>query len=251
MITIIHPMNEESTISKESLAKRLKDSSSTFLTGVFFKGAENSGGNALGALFPIIHLNSDEVVVKDKKANSRKLMKNLDTHGHSQSVSQAIFTEMDSVDVAKDGHKYNTNAVILVGCKILEIGSRVAKGLEHSWKSWTNIGVLIAFLQENEIVVQNLSFLKQIVPNDPRIFMYCILVNMRLSGDSDETKVLAGLQKLRGSVMVGYTALYTVLGEVTRSRSEESMERLIQTVSGDEERRHRRHSKRSRRINSY
>ena len=100
-------------------------------------------------------------------------------------------------------------------------------------------------------MVQNLSFLKQIVPNDPRIFMYCILVNMRLSGDSDETKVLAGLQKLRGlhtcfisnqtntiagSVMVGYTALYTVLGEVTRSRSEESMERLIQTVSGDEER---------------
>ena len=70
------------------------------------------------ALFPIIHLNSDEVVVKDKKANSRKLMKNLDTHGHSQSVSQAIFTEMDSVDVAKDGHKYNTNAVILVGCKV-------------------------------------------------------------------------------------------------------------------------------------
>lgn len=48
LITIIHPMNGESTISKESLAKRLKDSSSTFLTGVFFKGAENSGGNALG-----------------------------------------------------------------------------------------------------------------------------------------------------------------------------------------------------------
>ena len=70
------------------------------------------------ALFPIIHLNSDEGVIKDKKANSRKLMKNLDTHGHSQSVSQAIFTEMDSVDVAKDGHKYNTNAVILVGCKV-------------------------------------------------------------------------------------------------------------------------------------
>ena len=41
-------MNGESNISKESLAKRLKDSSSTFLTGVFFKGAENSGGNALG-----------------------------------------------------------------------------------------------------------------------------------------------------------------------------------------------------------
>ena len=70
------------------------------------------------ALFPIIHLNSDEGVVKEKKTNSRKLMKSLDIHGHTQSVSQAIFTEMDAVDVARDGHKYNTNAVILVGCKV-------------------------------------------------------------------------------------------------------------------------------------
>ena len=121
--------------------------------------------------------------------------------------------------------------------KILETGSRVAKGLEFSWKSWTNIGVLIAFLQEvaqynihkedidfnqtnvqNEIIVQNLIFLKQVVPSDPKMFMYCILVNMRLTGDEDETKVLAGLQKLRGSVVAGYTALYTVLGEIGRTR---------------------------------
>ena len=40
----------------------------------------------------------------------------------------------------------NQPFVLLV--KILETGSRVAKGLEFSWKSWTNIGVLIAFLQE-------------------------------------------------------------------------------------------------------
>jgi len=103
--------------------------------------------------------------------------------------------------------------------KILETGSRVAKGLEFSWKSWTNIGVLIAFLQENEILVQNLVFLKQIVPSDPRIFMYCVLINLKLTGDEDETKVLAGLQKLRGSVVAGYTALYTVLGELGRSRN--------------------------------
>lgn len=32
--------------------------------------------------------------------------------------------------------------------QILETGSRVAKGLEHSWIKWTNIGVLVAFLQE-------------------------------------------------------------------------------------------------------
>ena len=48
LITIVHPIKGESSTSKESLAKRLKDSSSSFSTGVFFKGAENSGGNALG-----------------------------------------------------------------------------------------------------------------------------------------------------------------------------------------------------------
>ena len=39
--------------------------------------------------------------------------------------------------------------------------------------------------------------------------------------------------------MAGYTALYTVLGDTRlhrRSRSEESMERLIQTVSREEDR---------------
>ena len=75
------------------------------------------------------------------------------------------------------------------------------------------------FSTQNEILVQNLVFLKQIVPSDPRIFMYCVLINMKLTGDEDETKVLAGLQKLRGSVVAGYTALYTVLGEVGRSRN--------------------------------
>ena len=71
---------------------------------------------------------------------------------------------------------------------------------------------------QNEIIVQNLAFLKQIVPSDPKIFMYCVLINLKLTGDGDETKVLAGLQKLRGSVVAGYTALYTVLGDVGRSR---------------------------------
>ena len=67
--------------------------------------------------------------------------------------------------------------------------------------------------------------------------MYCIMVNMKLGGESDETKVLSGLQKLRGAVVSGYTALYTVLGEtVARSHSEESMERLILTVSREEQR---------------
>ena len=71
--------------------------------------------------------------------------------GHQElGVSQGVFTTLDNVDVARDGrhHHYDTNAVIMVGCKVLETGSRVAKGLEFSWKSWTNIGVLIAYLQE-------------------------------------------------------------------------------------------------------
>ena len=50
----------------------------------------------------------------------------------------------------------------------------------------------------------------------------------------EETKVLSGLQQLRGSVLTGYAALYTVMGDISRSRSEESMDRLIETVSGGE-----------------
>jgi hypothetical protein len=62
--------------------------------------------------------------------------------------------------------------------------------------------------------------------------MYCILVNIKIDGFREETKVLAGLQKLRGSVLTGYTAVYTVMGDISRSKSEESMDRL--TVSGGE-----------------
>ena len=84
--------------------------------------------------------------------------------------------------------------------------------------------------------MQNLQFIKQVLPADPHIFMYCILVNMRLSGGEEETRVLAGLQRMRGSVVAGYTALYTVMGSLNRSTSEDSMERLIMNVSRGEER---------------
>ena len=99
-------------------------------------------------------------------------MKSINIHGSSLSLSQAVYSEIDMVDVdhghhGDHGDHYNTNAVIILGCKvsyckekmrqvnlicriyqILETGSRVAKGLELSWKSWTNVGVLIAYLQE-------------------------------------------------------------------------------------------------------
>ena len=135
LLTILQPLKSDFVISKESLAKKIKDKSSAFLTGVFFKGAENSGGNALGgliykdllfeilnnfklALCPIIHLSTDDNVVKEKIKNSRKLLKSLDIGSHSLELSQAVYTEMETVDVAHNHHQYNTNAVILVGCKV-------------------------------------------------------------------------------------------------------------------------------------
>ena len=66
--------------------------------------------------------------------------------------------------------------------------------------------------------------------------MYCILVNIQLSGEAEETRVLAGLQRMRGSVVAGYTALYTVTGSLARSSSQDSMERLIMNVSRGEDR---------------
>ena len=79
-----------------------------------------------------------------------------------------------------------------------------------------------------------MTFLKQVVPRDPKIFMYCIMVNIKIDGFREETKVLSGLQQLRGSVVTGYAALYTVMGDISRSKSEESMDRLIETLSGGE-----------------
>ena len=61
----------------------------------------------------------------------------------------------------------------------------------------------------------------------------------RISSLDQETQVLSGLQQLRGSVITGYCALYTVMGDLSKSRSEESMDRLIEGASreGTEEKR--------------
>jgi len=235
LLTIPDPPGESFTASKESLARKLKSSSSVYGTGIFFKGAENNGGNSLGALFPIIHLSSDVGVIKERVENSRRLTKSLLVGGITLGINQAVYSEQDQVDVAnKSGKQYDTNSIILVGYKVLEAGSRTAMGLEQSWRSWTNIGVLVAYLKEENIEIQNMTFLKQIVPRDPKIFMYCILVNIKIDSAWEETKVLSGLQNLRGSVLAGYAALYTVMGDISKSKSEESMDRLIETVSGGE-----------------
>lgn len=63
-------------------------------------------------------MSTDDNVVKEKIKNSRKLLKSLDIGSHSLELSQAVYTEMETVDVAHNHQQYNTNAVILVGCKV-------------------------------------------------------------------------------------------------------------------------------------
>lgn len=94
----------------------------------------------------------------------------------------------------------------------------------------TNIGILSFKLQSEAIDIQNMCFLKQIVPKDPSSFMYCVIVNIRLHNLTEETKVLALLQQLRGSIISGYAALYTVMGDLSKSHSEESIDRLISSA---------------------
>ena len=68
-------------------------------------------------------MTTDDNVVKEKIKNSRKLMKSIDIGSHSLDLCQAVYTEMETVDVAHNHHQYNTNAVILVGCKVRDLVS--------------------------------------------------------------------------------------------------------------------------------
>ena len=111
LLTLLHPLPQDISISKDSAAKKLKKSSSMFESGVMFKGAENSGGNALGALYPLLHLSTETHDVK-------KLAKTVSTSSGVLSISQAVYAELDTVDVAGEHHRYDTNSVILVGCKV-------------------------------------------------------------------------------------------------------------------------------------
>ena len=111
MLTLLHPLPTDVSISKNSLAKKLSKSSSMFESGVIFKGAENSGGNALGALYPIIHLTPHT-------AEARRLVNSINTTVGPLAISQAVYTELDTVDVAGGHSRYDTNSIILVGCKV-------------------------------------------------------------------------------------------------------------------------------------
>ena len=266
MLTLVHPLPPDVSVSKNSLAKKLSKSSSVFESGVIFKGAENSGGNALGALYPILHLTPHTT-------EARRLANTINTATGPLAISQAVYTELDTVDVAGEQERYDTNSIILVGCKVVssiwsppshhnslsaDTGGRVPgcggsgdqlEVLDQHWSPGGSppdcrdnltisppLGTDHSLSLQAEIKVQNLQFLKQMVPADPHIFMYCILVNIQLSGEAEETRVLAGLQRMRGSVVAGYTALYTVTGSLARSSSEDSMERLIMNVSRGQDR---------------
>jgi len=234
LLTIIDPPGEFFTGSKESLARKLKMSSATaFSSGVFFKGAEDNGGNSIGELFPLVHMCSDMNLIKEKEKKPKKLDKVISLGSEVMCVSQGIYIQQDQEDVGHGrSHNYETNSIILIGLKVLEAGSRTARSVEETWRSWTNIGILSFKLQSEAIDIQNMSFLKQIVPKDPSSFMYCIIVNIRLHSVTEETKVLALLQQLRGSIISGYAALYTVMGDqkIDRSHSEDSIDRLIEGV---------------------
>merc|ERR1712106_1244011 len=194
LITFPNPPGEAFTGSKDSLARKLKNSSHIYNSGVFFSGAENNGGNSLGALFPILHLVADLPIIKELTEQPRRLARSLVVGGSKLGINQAVFVEKDQDDIrGGENHHHETNSIILIGCKVLEVGSRTGKGVEASWRSWTNIGVLVNYLIKADIEIQNLTFLKQILPSDPRIFMYCILINIRIIGLEQETKVLSGL----------------------------------------------------------
>ena len=62
--------------------------------------------------------------------------------------------------------------------------------------------------------------------------------------------MLSSLQTLRGSVITGYCALYTVMGDLSRSRSEESMDRLIEGASRDGEERRKKKKRSQERLKS-
>ena len=74
---------------------------------------------------------------------------------------------------------------------MLEVGSRTAKGVEAKWRSWTNTRVLVTYLTKAGVEIQNVTFLKQILPSDPSIFMYCILVNIRYNTQQSQPEPLA------------------------------------------------------------
>ena len=112
LLTLLHPLPAHITLSKDSAAKRLKKSAGVFESGVMFKGAENSGGNALGALYPLLHLTSEI-------GETKKLAKTVNTSSGALAISQAVYKELDAVDVAGEHVRYDTNSVILVGCKVV------------------------------------------------------------------------------------------------------------------------------------
>jgi len=120
LLTIIDPPGEFFTGSKESLARKLKSSSSpAFSSGVFFKGAEDNGGNSIGELFPLVHMCSDLKLIKEREGKPKRLDKVISLGAEAMCVSQGIYVQQDQQDVGHGrSHNYETNSIILVGLKV-------------------------------------------------------------------------------------------------------------------------------------
>ncbi|XP_023343230.1 uncharacterized protein LOC111712753 [Eurytemora carolleeae] len=244
IITLTNPIPPEAELSKDSVARKLRDSSSIFKDGVFFTGSENNGGNAVGALYPLLHLNMDKPTIKTLLERPKKFIKSIGIGSFNYGMVQGVFTELEQILVTKERQPvFETNAIVLLGCKVMESGSRTAKSLEKYWKAWTNINLLKTFILQAKIEVQNISFLRQTSPGNNKMFMYIMLMNVKVEDYNQEMSILDGLQKMRGSIVACYAALYKVSGDLSRSKSEESMENLIEVVSGGTEKSRRRRSK--------
>ena len=70
------------------------------------------------ALYPILHLSSDNREIQEKIDHPKKLLKSLSISGENVTLNQAVYKEMESMDIAKDGSQYSTNSIILLGCKV-------------------------------------------------------------------------------------------------------------------------------------
>ena len=116
LLTFPDPPPEFVRVTKDSLARKLKGTSNVFDSGVFFSGAETTGGNSLGgidsnqlqqhvkalfsALFPIVHLGTELTVIKDLTEHQRRLVKSVVVAGSKIGVNQAIYVEKDQVNEA-------------------------------------------------------------------------------------------------------------------------------------------------------
>ena len=63
----------------------------------------------------------------------------------------------------------------------------VPEYLDTSWRVWSKVAALTESLDKADVRVDGVSFLKQMVPKNINLFMYCLFLAVRI--DSDMEKV--------------------------------------------------------------